>query len=99
MKRGNYIDLFDPNEYYTVTPARRVQRQRVNDNLLGEPRFCPTIRRTDTLRSLEAADLPMRCRRAVSSYSPELLRRAMSYLYTKETKSSFEIEHIKPSST
>ncbi len=35
----------------------------------------------------------------VSSYSPELLKRALGYLYTKETKSSFEIEHIKPTST
>ncbi len=26
----------------------------------------------------------------------KLLRRALSYLYNKETKSSFEIEHIKP---
>ncbi|MEE9391097.1 MAG: Fic family protein [Planctomycetota bacterium] len=35
----------------------------------------------------------------MSAYSPELLKRALSYLYTKETKSSFEIEHIKPRST
>ena len=33
----------------------------------------------------------------MAEYPPELLRRALSYLYTKETKSSFEIEHIKPS--
>ena len=41
-------------------PARRVRRQRINDNLLGERSFCPTIRRTDTLRGFEAADLPVR---------------------------------------
>jgi Fic family protein len=35
----------------------------------------------------------------VARYSPELLKRAMSYIYTKETKSSFEIEHIRPNST
>ena len=35
----------------------------------------------------------------MSVYSPELLKRALGYLYTKETKSSFEIEHIKPTST
>ncbi len=62
-------------------------------------RFCPMIRRTDTLRRFEAADLPKRCQQVVSAYSPELLKRALSYLYTKETKSSFEIEHIKPNST
>jgi hypothetical protein len=35
----------------------------------------------------------------VDSYPPELLKRALSYLYTKETKSSFEIEHINPSTS
>jgi len=99
VKQGNYIDLLDPDKYYTVTPARQVRRQRINDNLPGESRFCPTIRRTDTLRDFEAADLPKRCRQVVSAYSPELLKRALSYLYTKETKSSFEIEHIKAGST
>ena len=28
-----------------------------------------------------------------------MLKRALGYLYTKETKSSFEIEHITPNST
>jgi len=99
VKQGNYIDLLDPDQYYTVTPARPVRRQRINDNLLGDGRFCPTIRRTDILQDFEAADLPKRCLKVVSGYSPELLKRALSYLYSKETKSSFEIEHITPSPT
>ena len=99
VDRGNYVDLLDPDQYYTANPARQVRRQRINDNLLGNGRFCPTIRRTDALRGFEAADLPQRCREVVSRYSPELLKRAMSYLYTKETKSSFEIEHIQTNST
>lgn len=99
LKTGGYIDLIEPDEYYTVIQPRRVRRQRINDNLLGDGRFCPTIRRTDALRGFEKADLPARCQKIVSSYSPQLLKRTMSYLYTKETKSSFEIEHIKPGST
>jgi len=99
LKRGNYIDLLEADEYYVLTSARQIRRQRVNDNLLGERRFCPMIRRTDILRNFETADLPRRCRQVVAGYSPELLRRALGYLYTKETKSSFEIEHIKPTST
>lgn len=99
LRQGNYIDLLGPNEYYTVTPARQVRRQRINDNLLGDRRFCPMVWRTNTLRDFEMADLPKRCRQVVSSYSPEVLKRAVGYLYTKETKSSFEIEHIKPTST
>jgi len=99
LKRGNYVDLLDPERYYTVTPPRRVRRQRINENLLGDSRFCPTIRRTDTLRTFQEADLTERCRQVVSAYSPELLKRALSYLYTRETKSSFEIEHIRPNPT
>jgi len=99
LKRGNYIDLLEPDEYYTVAPVRQVRRQRINDNLLGDSRFCPAIRRTDTLRDFEKANLPKRCRQVVAGYSAELLKRALGYLYTKETKSSFEIEHIKPTST
>lgn len=97
--QGHYIDLLDPDQYYTVTRVRPVRRQRINDNLLGEGRFCPMIRRTGTLSGFEKADLPKRCREVVSRYSPELLKRAMEYLYTKETKSSFEIEHITPNPT
>jgi hypothetical protein len=99
LQRGNYVDLLESSEYYTVTPARQVRRQRVNDNLLGDINFCPMVRRTVVLRNFEEADLPNRCRQVVSGYSPEVLKRALGYLYTKETKSSFEIEHIKPSST
>jgi Fic family protein len=99
VTQGNYIDLLDSNQYYTVTPARQIRRQRINDNLLGDGRFCPTIRRTDILKGFEATDLSDRCRKVVSGYPPELLKRALSYLYSKETKSSFEIEHIKPDST
>ena len=99
LKLGNYIDLLEADEYYTVTPVRRVRRQRVNDNLLGDNRFCPTVRRTDKLHNFEFADLPGRCRQVVDGYSPEILKRALAYLYTKETKSSFEIEDIKPAST
>ncbi|MCH7791748.1 MAG: Fic family protein [Planctomycetes bacterium] len=99
LTKGNYVELLDPKEYYTAATTRHVKRQRINDNLLGGAKFCPTIRRTDTLRRFDAADLPKRCQQVVSSYSPVLLKRALSYLYTKETKSSFEIEHITPSST
>lgn len=99
LEQGNYIDLIDPEDYYSVAPSRRIRRQRINDNLLGDARFCPMIRRTETLRQFEADELPKRCEEVLSSHPPELLKRALNYLYTKETKSSFEIEHIQPSST
>lgn len=99
LKTGGYIDMLDPEQYFTVTPPRKVRRQKINDNLLGGAGFCPIVRRTDALRGFQEAELTERCRKLVSAYSPELLKRALSYLYTRETKSSFEIEHIKPGST
>ena len=99
LKQGGYIDLLDSEQYFTVSPPRRSRRQKINDNLPGDVGFCPTIRRTDKLRGFQEADLTERCKEVVSAYSPELLKRVLSYLYTKETKSSFEIEHIKPNST
>ncbi|MBI4565446.1 MAG: Fic family protein [Planctomycetes bacterium] len=98
LTRGNYINLLDPEEYYTAETARLVRRQRINDNLLGDRRFCPAIRRTAALQGFERADLPERGRKVVAAFAPELLKRALSYLYTKETRSSFEIERIKPDS-
>lgn len=98
-RQGNYVDLLDPDDYYTVSPARPSRRHRVNDNLLGNSQFCPLVRRTQTLRDFEKADLAGKSRRVVSTYPVALLRRALSYLYTKETKSSFEIEHIRPTSS
>ena len=55
LARGTYVDMLDEESYYTVRPARQVRRQRVNDNLFGDARFCPTVRRTDTLPVRESA--------------------------------------------
>jgi Fic family protein len=76
-----------------------IQRQRINNNLPGTPKFCPIVRRTEKLVEMEHINIAQRCREIVTNYPPELLKRALSYLYGKETRSSFEIEHIKPDST
>ena len=99
LTKGNYIELLEPDRYYTTVPGRRVQRQRVIDNLLGGQAFCPIIRRTDKLIEMERIDLRERCEEILTSYPPELIRRALIYLYHKETKSSFAIEHIEPDSS
>lgn len=99
LAQGGYIDLLDPAQYFTASPPRPHRRQKVHDNLLGDAGFCPMIRRTSTLCEYQETDLIGRCKRVVSHYAPELLKRALSYLYTEETKSSFEIEHIKASAT
>ena len=94
LTAANYVDLLEPDECYTANPVQ-MRRQRVNDNLLGDARFSPMVRRTEKLRASEGKDLPGRCRQLLEGYPRDLLRRALSYLYTKETKSSFEIENVK----
>jgi len=91
----NYIDLLDQSRYYTAKGIP-YQRQKVTDNLLGDRRFCPMIRQTDTLKNYIDIQLDKKGMEVVENYPKEVLRRAVSYLYTKETKSSFEIERATP---
>ena len=99
ISSGNYVDALEAKEYYTVQNRDKSPRHRIVNNLLGPQTFCPIIRKTEKLFKLDSVDLQKRCKDIVTAYPPELLRRALSYLYNKETKSSFEIEHIKPSAT
>jgi hypothetical protein len=92
---GNYVSILESDKYYTAAPIR-VRRQRVNDNLLGDAAFCPTVRQTAALTAMEQTNPAHQCRDIIQEYSTEFLKRALSYLYTKETKSSFEIEHQTP---
>jgi Fic family protein len=92
---GRYVDLLN-EEIHIVGPRRLVQRQRVNDNMLGTKEFCPFIRRTPALERFFQKQLRVRAREIVEGVDPAILHRAAAYLYTKETKSSFAIEGEKP---
>ncbi len=96
---GNYVDALEGKKYYTVANGENSQRHRIVNNLLGPKDFCPVIRKTETLSKMDSADLRNKCEDIINSYPPGLLRRALSYLYNKETKSSFEIEHINPTAS
>jgi hypothetical protein len=97
--QGNYVELLEPDRYYTITPGRRVRRQRIVNNLLGDAAFCPMVRRTAVLAGMDDNDIRLRCDNITASYPADVLRRALSYLYNKETKSSFEIERVTPGTT
>jgi len=96
LAHGNYVDLLEPDRYY-VAPSVRSRRHRINNNLPGEASFCPLVRRTESLRKYESRTLDKKARALLRRYPEDLLRRAVSYLYTKETRSSFAIEHVEPS--
>ena len=95
MTTGNYVDALEINDYYTIKNGERSPRHRVVNNLLGPRTFCPVVRKTEKLLELDSTVLRTRCEEIVADYPPQLLRRALSYLYNKETKSSFEIERVK----
>jgi uncharacterized protein YggL (DUF469 family) len=95
MVMGNYVPVLDEEKYFTAETGERVQRQRVINNLLGGKNFCPVVRKTENLKKYEDQAILERCLILSKAYPVSLLRRALSYLYTKETKSSFEIENVK----
>ena len=91
-----YVDLLNPKLHFTGK-IKQVQRQRINDNLLGNRDYCPTIRRTETLEKFISQDFSRKAKSIIAESDPIILARAVNFLYTKETKSSFAIEGEKVS--
>lgn len=96
MESGNYIDLADARIYY-CGPVEKLARWRLNRNILHSIHFSPILRRTPILEKWEAAKLHERCSDLVAKVPPELFQRALRFLYAKETRTSYAIEHETPS--
>ena len=88
---GNYIDLLEAEKYITGNIVKNT-RWHINDNLLGTPSFCPVVRKTRVLSSLLDHSIPNDIEQLKQSVSETTFRRAVNYLYNKETRSSYEIE-------
>lgn len=95
---GNYVDLLDPERYVTGRPIKS-KRWRINDNFLGISAFCPIIRKTQVLKEWLTKDAKKEIENLKTAYSFEIFQRASQYLYRKETRSSYEIESEKPSTS
>lgn len=95
VKSTPYVDVLDPKKYY-VSKAEKSKRHAVNNNLLGTPLFCPLVRKTAKIEKYIKKDLSNKTKILIDAVDPSILSRATNYLYTKETKSSFGIEKIKP---
>jgi hypothetical protein len=91
LTTGNYVDLVDSKKFF-VAKNSPVKRQRINDNLLGDFSFSPSIRRIKKIEQYLKADFSKKCKDIIDDYPPELLRDALAYMYTQETRSSFRIE-------
>lgn len=92
----NYINALEEEKYFTIEKGKKSPRHRINNNLLGSHTFCPIVRKTEKLSKIDSSILSTKIDDIVSTYPQELFQRSLNYLYNKETKSSFEIEHIKP---
>lgn len=93
---GNYVEALDPQKH--IAGARRnSSRHRVVDNLLGTPALCPTVRRTAKLEGQIGVHIDAEAREIIERHDPAVLARAVRYLFTKETRSSFAIEGEAPS--
>ena len=92
----NFVDAVDPRRAYT-SRGRPSRRHRVTDNLLGDARYCPMVHRTDVLDHFAEERWDQKIANAISGTAAPVRRRAIEYLYRRETKSSFAIEDESPS--
>ncbi len=95
IKRVPYVNVLEPTHYY-VAKGVKSTRHAVNNNLLGNRIFCPMVRKTKVLQDFEGKDFSGMAKKLMEAIDPNILARATNFLYTKETKSSFGIEKIKP---
>lgn len=93
---GNYVKALNPERHF-VTDRQNSSRHRVIDNLLGRPGMCAIVRRTPRLTAYLSEKLDEEARSLTARYDEAILARAVSFLYTKETRSSFAIEGETPS--
>lgn len=100
LTKGNYIQLFEDEFYYTLTNGDKDKRTRVINNAIGTKDFCPTIRKTKEVKALEDIDVYQTAyaemQKVGDPLTADVLGRSINYLYTKETKSSNEIERETP---
>lgn len=93
---GNYVDLLDDSKYIIGKTIKNT-RWRINDNLLGTTEYCPVVRKTKKIEESLSMNMAKKIQDFKNDYDADIFKRAISYLYKKETKSSYEIEHENPS--
>lgn len=90
---GNYVDALDPEVFVVASRPVNVPRWRVRDNLPGSRVFCPAIRRTDAIRTIEHYNCAAALDALEVEYGADILMRSAVWLSIKESRASFAIEH------
>lgn len=96
LDRTKYVKILNDKKFVT-TKGELNKRYYVNDNLLGPLDFSPLVRRTSKIDEWLGKNFKKMGEEIVSEHDAETIYKAINYLYTKETKSSFEIERETPS--
>ncbi|KAF2392228.1 Fic family protein [Pseudomonas frederiksbergensis] len=91
---GNYVDVINADLMVAASPeeAVKVPRWRVNDNLPGTNYFCPTIVKTEAVKSAANLDVPQLFGQLTEEFGEALLLRAAAWMTLRESKASFAIE-------
>lgn len=98
IRTGNYDYVLDPEEYFVLDEAAvvRARRQRLICNLPGNADFFPIVRLTGKIKAGLRTDHRKKLATIVNRYPAEFIDRANQFLFLKETKSSYAIEHQTP---
>ena len=98
MRSGNYDYVLPPEEYFTIgeESSERAKRQRLINNMPGNADFCPIVRITEKVKAGIKKNFGTQISETLKNYPSELIYRASSFLYLKETKSSYAIERQTP---
>lgn len=89
------VRLLDAGAYLVGPEVPNPQFGVVN-NLLGTKEFSPLVRKTPHLQALLDQDLRSKVVQAMKAIEPEVLHRAVDYLYLSETRSTYSIEDEVP---
>jgi len=89
---GNYVPILDADRYLATGSPLLDKRWRISNNLLGPFAYCPIVRKSTAVATAHKENWSAKIEEALKGASPERLSRALSYLYFKETKSSYAIE-------
>jgi len=96
LTMGNYIDLVDTNLQYAAKGVNS-RRQRVRNNLPGNPLFCPLINKSTRLEDFVKKNLDKEIKEGLAANELRLIKRAAAFLLLEDSQASFEIEKEKPS--
>lgn len=93
------VEVVDPMLQYALSEGELSVRHRVYDNLPGDRRFCPMVRRTATLEAYRSRNLADRAREVLGRTHPDVVQRAAAFFLLSDSQASFWIEGERPSAS